>query len=49
MLSEKAKRITDEAEKRGRWLYDPGYKKWYANDEFLNALQIVTNSLSISR
>jgi hypothetical protein len=34
MLSEKAKQIADEAEKRGHWLYDPGYRKWYSPEEF---------------
>ena len=53
MLSEKAKRIADEAEKIGYWLNDPGYKKWYSPEEFkhiftdVNANDEFLNALQI--
>ena len=34
MLTDKARRIADEAKSKGLWLYDPSYKKWYSPEDF---------------
>ena len=34
MLSGDAKRIAEEAKRKGMWIYDPGYKKWYSPEDF---------------
>jgi hypothetical protein len=34
MLSEDARKIADEAKKKGMWIYDPRFKKWYTPEDF---------------
>ncbi|HLL43875.1 MAG TPA: hypothetical protein VK369_12095 [Segetibacter sp.] len=34
MLTDKARKIADEAKSKGMWLYDPSYKKWYSPEDF---------------
>jgi hypothetical protein len=34
MLTDKARKIADEAKTKGVWLYDPSYKKWYSPEDF---------------
>ncbi|MEO6868471.1 MAG: hypothetical protein ABI168_02430 [Ginsengibacter sp.] len=34
MLSQEAGKIADEAKRKGMWLYDPEYKKWYSPEDF---------------
>lgn len=34
MLTDKAKKIADEAKSKGMWLYDPSYEKWYSPEDF---------------
>ena len=34
MLTDKARKIADEAKSKGLWLYDPSYKKWYSPEDF---------------
>lgn len=34
MLTDEARKIAEEAKRRGMWLYDPTYKKWYSPEEF---------------
>lgn len=34
MLTDQARRIADEVKRRGMWLYDPTYKKWYSPESF---------------
>ena len=33
MLTDKARKIADEAKSKGMWLYDPSYKKWYSPED----------------
>ncbi len=34
MLTDKSRKIADEAKSKGMWLYDPSYKKWYSPKDF---------------
>lgn len=34
MLTDKARKIADEAKSKGLWIYDPSYKKWYSPEDF---------------
>jgi hypothetical protein len=34
MLTDKARKMADEAKSKGMWLYDPSYKKWYSPEDF---------------
>jgi hypothetical protein len=34
MLLNQGKKVIDEAKKKGMWLYDPTYKKWYSPEGF---------------
>lgn len=34
MLTEQARKIAEEAKRRGMWLYDPVYKNWYSPESF---------------
>ena len=34
MLTDKARKIADEAKSKRLWLYDPSYKKWYSPEDF---------------
>ena len=34
MLTDKARKVADEAKSKGMWLYDPTYKKWYSPEDF---------------
>jgi len=34
MLSAAAKTLAEEAKRRGVWLYDPSYRKWYSPEDF---------------
>ncbi len=34
MLTDKARKIADEAKSKGMWLYDPSYKNWYSPEDF---------------
>lgn len=34
MMTEGARRIAHEAKRRGMWIYDPRYKKWYSPEDF---------------
>ena len=34
MLTDKARKVADEAKSKGMWLYDPSYKKWYSPEDF---------------
>ena len=36
MLSDAARRKADEAKRKGMWLYDPGYKRWYTPEDFMH-------------
>ena len=34
MLTDKARKIADEAKSKEMWIYDPSYKKWYSPEDF---------------
>jgi len=34
MLTDKARKIADEAKSKGMWIYDPSYRKWYSPEDF---------------
>ena len=34
MLTDKARKVADEAKSKGMRLYDPTYKKWYSPEDF---------------
>jgi hypothetical protein len=34
MLPERARKIAEEAKRKGMWLYDPEYKRWYSPGDF---------------
>ena len=34
MLTDRARKIADDAKSKGLWLYDPSYKKWYSPEDF---------------
>lgn len=34
MLSSNAQKIADEAKRKGMWIYDPSYRKWYSPEDF---------------
>ena len=34
MLTDRARKIADDAKSKGMWLYDPSYKKWYSPEDF---------------
>ena len=34
MLSSEARKIAEEAKRKGLWIYDPSYKKWYSPEDF---------------
>ena len=34
MLTDAASKIADEAKRKGMWLYDSVYKKWYSPEDF---------------
>jgi hypothetical protein len=36
MLTDKARKVADEAKSKGVWLYDPSYKKWYSPADFIH-------------
>jgi hypothetical protein len=46
MLTDKARKIADEAKSKGMWLYDPSYKKWYSprtsNISFILTMQVTS-------
>ena len=33
MLTDRARKVADEAKSKGMWLYDHSYKKWYSPEE----------------
>ena len=34
MLTDRARKVADEAKSKGMWLYDPSYKKGYSPEDF---------------
>jgi hypothetical protein len=34
MLTEGARKMAEEAKRKGMWLYDPAYRKWYSPEDF---------------
>ncbi|MEO6639529.1 MAG: hypothetical protein ABIN25_14715 [Ginsengibacter sp.] len=45
MLSEEAKKIAEEAKRKGMWLYDPQYKKWYSPEDFRHIFTYANTTL----
>ena len=44
MLTDKARKIADEAKSKGMWIYDPSYKKWYSPEDFKHIFHYVDAS-----
>ena len=34
MLTAEARKIAEEAKRKGLWIYDPSFKKWYSPEDF---------------
>ena len=41
MLTDAACKMADDAKKKGMWLYDPSYKKWYSPEDFKHIFHYV--------
>jgi hypothetical protein len=41
MLTDAAKKIAEEAKRKGMWLYEPKYRCWYSPEEFMHIYHYV--------